>query len=166
MNNKRNELIADYYTTHRDELLAYASSRLGASYLVEDIVQDVFTRLLDSDKMISMTTLPCLVYTVTRNLIADHYRRRRCYEEYEHYLQHSVGTSAPLESVISAQELTERMERSLARLPEKCGQVYRLHIYSGMRVGEISRYLGESYKSVEHRLCTARKHVRQCLMAG
>jgi RNA polymerase sigma-70 factor (ECF subfamily) len=33
-----------------------------------------------------------------------------------------------------------------------------------MKVGEISRRLGEGYKSVEHRLGTARKAVRQALV--
>lgn len=161
-----NTLITTYYAAHRDELLAYVSSRLGGSFLAEDIVQDVFTRLLTSDKMITEVTLPCLVYTMTRNLIADHYRRWHCFEEYEHYLKTTGATRTSMESVISARELTERMERSLARLPEKCGQVYRLHIYGGMKVSEISHHLGESYKSVENRLGIARKFVRQCLKVG
>ena len=44
------QLITNYYITHRDELLAFASSRLGDSRQAEDIVQDVFLRLLSSDR--------------------------------------------------------------------------------------------------------------------
>jgi RNA polymerase sigma-70 factor (ECF subfamily) len=36
-----------------------------------------------------------------------------------------------------------------------------MHIYGGMKVAEISQTLGEGYKSVEHRLGTARKTIRQ-----
>ena len=79
MNNK---LITNYYIVHRDELLAFASSRLGDSRLAEDIVQDVFLRLLSTDKMITEVTLPALVYTITRNLINDYYRRHTTYEQY------------------------------------------------------------------------------------
>jgi RNA polymerase sigma-70 factor (ECF subfamily) len=43
--------------------------------------------------------------------------------------------------------------------------VYRLHIYDGMKVGEISDFLGENYKNVEYRLGTARKAMRQYLRA-
>ena len=57
----------------------------------------------------------------------------------------------------------EQLERGLARLPENCREIYRLHIYDGMKVGEISRELGEGYKSVEHRLGAARKAMRQYL---
>lgn len=68
-----------------------------------------------------------------------------------------------MESVFSAHEIMERMERGLARVPENCREVYRMHIYDGMKVSEISRQLGEGYKSVEYRLGTARKVVRAYL---
>ena len=44
-------LIEKYYMDHRDELLAFVSSRLGGSEESEDVVQNVFLRLLTSKKM-------------------------------------------------------------------------------------------------------------------
>ena len=44
-------LITNYYIAHRDELLAYACSRLGDSCQAEDIVQNVFLRLLTSNDL-------------------------------------------------------------------------------------------------------------------
>lgn len=157
------QLITNYYIAHRDELLAFASSRLGDSRLAEDIVQDVFLRLLSTDKMITEVTLPALVYTITRNLINDYYRRHTNYEQYEHYIKGVCSEVTTSESVFSAFEIMERLERGLVRLPENCREIYRLHIYGGMKVGEISRELGEGYKSVEHRLGTARKVMREYL---
>ena len=156
-------LIETYYTDHRDELLAFVSSRLGGSEESEDIVQNVFLRLLTTDKMITEITLPALVYTITRNLITDYYRRRHTYEAFEHFIKGSSEEDDSMESVFSARELTELLERGLVRVPENCREVYRLHIYGGMKVSEISQAIGEGYKSVEHRLGTARKAVRQYL---
>lgn len=163
MNN--HQLIAAYCTAHRAELLAFVSSRIGDACQAEDVVQDVFLRLLTGNRLISEVTLPSLVYTTARHLITDYWRCKRVREEYEHYLSHAVGTASPAspESVFSARQLTERMERGLARLPEQCREVYRLHIYGGLRVSEISQQLGQGYKSVEHRLGTARKAMRQYL---
>ena len=155
------ELLENYYTAHRDELLTFVSSRLGGSYTAEDLVQDVFTRLMTSNKLMTEVTLPCLVYTVTRHLICDYYRRHNTREEYEHYIMRHESDETSMESVISAHELTERLERGLARIPENCREIYRLHIYGGMKVSEISQHLGEGYKSVEHRLGTARKEMRR-----
>jgi RNA polymerase sigma-70 factor (ECF subfamily) len=100
---------------------------------------------------------------MTRNLISDYYRRRHAYEEFEHFIKGSSDEAESMESVFSATELTELMERGLARIPENCREIYRMHIYGGMKVSEISQTLGEGYKSVEHRLGTARKAVRQYL---
>ena len=154
-------LITEYYISHRDELLAFVSSRIGGSDYAEDIVQNVFLKLLTTDKMISKVTLPSLVYTIARNLITDYYRRHTSYEEYEHYIK-SQGIRSQ-ESVFSVREITERLERGLARLPENCREIYRMHIYGGMKISEISQELGEGYKSVEHRLGFARKAMRQYL---
>lgn len=159
----RQDLISDYYITHRDELLAFVGSRLGNSSEGEDMVQNVFLRLLTSDKMISEVTLPALVYTMIRHLMADYFRRRIVSEHYEHYIKKVCSEEISMESVFSAREITEQLERGLARLPENCREVYRLHIYGGMKVSEISQELGEGYKSVEHRLGTARKTMRQFL---
>ena len=113
--------------------------------------------------MITEITLPALVYTITRNLITDYYRRRHTYEAFEHFIKGSSEEDDSMESVFSARELTELLERGLVRVPENCREVYRLHIYGGMKVSEISQAIGEGYKSVEHRLGTARKAVRQYL---
>ena len=156
-------LIETYYRDHRDELLAFVSSRLGGAVEAEDIVQNVFVRLLTTDKMITEITLPALTYTIARNLISDYYRRRNTYEEFEHYIKRSFDDYSSMESVISAKELTELLERGLARVPENCREIYRMHIYGGMKVGEISQTLGEGYKSVEHRLGAARKALRSFL---
>ena len=155
--------LTNYYVTHRDELLAYVSSRLGNSVEAEDLVQNVFLRLLTSDKMITDITLPALVYTIARNLIADYYRRRTHFEVYEHYLKNTDSIYESAESILSIRDITEQLERGLARVPENCREIYRLHVYGGMKVAEISEHLGEGYKSVEHRLGTARKLVRQRL---
>lgn len=156
-------LITNYYIAHRDELLAYAVSRLGDCCLAEDIVQNVFLRLLTSDKVISAVTLPALVFAMTRNQVYDYFRHHTAVEQYEHYIKGVCSELTTDESILSAREVMEQLERGLARLPENCREIYRLHIYDGMKVGEISRELGEGYKSVEHRLGAARKAIRQYL---
>ena len=156
-------LITNYYIAHRDELLAYAVSRLGDCCLAEDIVQNVFLRLLTSDKVISAVTLPALVFAMTRNQVYDYFRHHTAVEQYEHYIKGVCSELTTDESILSAREVMEQLERGLARVPENCREIYRLHIYDGMKVGEISRELGEGYKSVEHRLGAARKAMRQYL---
>lgn len=164
MNKK--SLISNYYSSHRAELLAYASARLGDSDEAEDIVQNTFFRILTTNKMLTEQTLPALVFTVCRNLVNDHFRRRAFRYEYEHYIQNTCTGNFSMESVFFAADIIEQMERGLARIPENCRTIYRMHILGGMRVSEISAETGENYKTVENRLGLARREMRHYLRAA
>ena len=159
MNN--HQLISNYYAQHRGEIVDFIAMRLTDADEAEDMVQDLFLRLLRGHQLITPVTLPCLVYTMARHSIADYYRRRRVREEFEHYLIKNTDSIGEIESIISARMLMERMERTLARLPEACGRIYRLHIYDGLKVSDIAQQLALPYKQVENRLGQARKAVRQ-----
>lgn len=161
MNNR--ELIERYYRHHRDELLAYVSSRLGGSDFAEDIVQDAFLRLLSIREPVIEATLPNLAFTFCRRLVIDWYRRRTLHADVKHELQRTTVGTASAESVLSVRDITERLERGLARLPEECRELYRLHIYDGMKTSDISQLTGENYRTVEYRLGLARKHIRNYL---
>ena len=157
------ELLADYYSQHRDEIVGFVAVRVGDADVAQDVVQDVFFRLLCSGRLISPTTLPALVFTMVRNAVTDWFRRRRIREEYEHYIIGTGDDSDSMESVISVRELMERMERTLARLAPECREVYRLHIYGGMQVSQIAEETHQPYRAVEYRLGQARREVRRQL---
>lgn len=154
------DYISNYYQQHRGEMVDFIAVRITDVDEAQDMVQDIFLRLLDSNRLITQQTLPALVYTMARHAVADYFRRRRVFEEYECYLKtnDSIGE---MESVISARLLTERMEQSMARLSTSCARIYRLHIYDGMKVAEIAQELALPYKQVENRLGQARRIVRQ-----
>ncbi len=156
------QLISNYYAQHRDELVTFIAVRIADATEAQDLVQDLFLRLLRGHQLITPQTLPNLIYTMARHSVTDYFRHRRVMEEYEHYIKRGDSTEE-MESVISARQLMERMERTLARLPEACGNIYRLHIYDGLKVSDIAQQLTLPYKQVENRLGQARKHVRQQL---
>ena len=161
----KNKLISDYYTPHRAELLAYASSRLGDKDEAEDLVQNTFMRLLTTDKMLTEQTLPALVFTICRNLVSDHFRRCAFRHEYEHHIKGTGDDISSMESVFFAADIVEQMERGLARIPADSRDIYRMHILGGMRVSEISEQTGQKYKTVENRLGLARRQMRNYLRA-
>ena len=162
-----NQLLSNYYSMHRDELVSFIAVRTVDAIEAEDIVQDIFLRLLRGQHLITPQTLPSLLHTMARHAVCDYYRRRHVHLEYEHYIQTSdfscQTSDDSVESVFSAQQLMERMEHSLARLPKACCEIYRLHIYDGMKVSDIAQELSLPYKQVENRLGQARKAVRQQL---
>ena len=148
-------IIADYYTNHYDELKKFVISRLQVVDEAEDILQ--------SDQMISPVTLPCLVYTMARNKIVDYWRCRQQYEKYEHFIRKGSWinrSSEGVESVFSAREVNEILERGIAQLTESQRSVYRLNLYEDMPVRQIAVTLNLKYKQAEKKLGVARKKVR------
>lgn len=155
---------------HRDELISFIAVRIHDVYEAEDMVQDIFLRLLRDKHTAFLSPLTSdlspLIYTMALHAVSDYYRRAHVYEEYEHFIKTSdirLQTSDDTESIFSAQQIMERMERSLARLPKACCEIYHLHIYEGMKVSAIAKELSLPYKQVENRLGQARKAVRQQL---
>lgn len=127
--------IAEYYSAHREEMCAFAAKRLKFAYEAEDIVHNVFLRLLTIDKMISPVTLPCLVYTMMRNLIFDNWRHHKSIDEYEHVLAVTERVDRQdAASVFSASELNSLLERGIARLSDRQREVYRMNVIDGMKV--------------------------------
>lgn len=155
-----NEIIARYYAGHVDELRAFFMARTANKELSEDMAQDVFVRLLGYEKMITELTLPSLTYTVARRMLTDYFRH--CQAMRRHTL---ISTAECFDSndphkACSANELAGILERGIASLPEQCRQLYRMHIYDGMKVSRIAELTQINYKTVESRLGIARSEVR------
>lgn len=162
----KHSIIAEYYTECYDELKAFVASRLPGeedAEQAEDIVQNVFVRLLKMDRMITRITLPCLVYTIARNLIYDYLRRRHCMEKYEYVVRTSSWQNKcvdDVDTIYSVLEIQKILENGIAQLSEKQSNVYRLDL-EGMKVKDIALQLNIKYKNAEHCLGDARKVVRR-----
>jgi RNA polymerase sigma-70 factor (ECF subfamily) len=153
------DIISDFYASHRDRLVGFATRYLNNRQEAEDIVQDAFLRLLRCDKMISEVTLPGLAHAVVKRLVYDLLRHRQAVAQHEHYLK-STGTAVEPTFVYEAREMMEIMEKGEARLTRQQRIIYRMNVDEGMKVAEISTRLQMKYKSVEYNLGTARKQMR------
>ena len=65
MNN--NQLISNYYSEHRDEIINFIAVRIMDATEAEDIVQDIFLRLLRGHHLMTPETLPAYIYTMSRH---------------------------------------------------------------------------------------------------
>lgn len=155
-----NQAITEYYIAHRSTIMDWATRRGIDADEAQDLVQDVFMRLLRTDKMISAITLPALAYQTFCHLLYDRWRHLKCMERHEHYLA-GQPTSEDGLSVISAHETNLLLEKSLARLDEHSCRILRMNIEDGKKVSEIAQELSMKYKTAENKLYLARKEVRQ-----
>lgn len=153
-------VISEYYAEHVNELRIFVESRIKDHDEAEDVVQNIFLKLLTAGNVLTPNTLASLVYTMARNMIFDYYRHRKSVEEYISFAGKDSRYSNSAQSVYSATEIHELLERGIATLKESQRHIYRMNVYDGLAVSDISKTLNMNYKTVESKLGLARKEMR------
>ena len=162
--NNQGQIIANFYTVYQAELVNFAISRLGNREESEDLVQDVFIKMMSFEGMINKETIKSFAFTIAANKIKDHLRRRifrHKMEEnakYEMELQHSH-----VERVAEYHDTLRMVNDSMARLSPACAKVYRMSLFEDMATGDIAQEMNVTKRTVESQLFISRKQVRAML---
>lgn len=165
-------IIEKFYRAQHDQLVNYVAKRLMSSpggheisQEAEDIVHDMFVRLLRCQAIIE-TTLPAMALQTLNRLLTDHWRHLRCVERHETVVRRSGGeTSGEIFSMISARYMNELLERRIASFDITSARILHLRLHSGLSTNEIAETLGLNYKAVENRLYASRKRLKR-MVAG
>ena len=158
MNN--NEILSDYYQKNIAEMRGFAKKMVKNDFVAEYIVQDCFVRMLNIKEFIIERSLPALVHKTLRNMCFDYlrccsYRQQAC--QGLAYIQSSWHD---MESEIYAHDLSEKLERGISTMSKRNQIIYRMSIYEGKKVADITKTLGISYKATENCLGRARAEMR------
>ena len=158
------QMIANFYTDYRAELVNYTNIRLGNREESEDLVQDVFYKMMTIDGFINEVTLKSFAFTITANKIKDVLRRRifrhqmEESKKYESQLQH---TSA--ERMAEYHDVVRLINTNMEKLSPACAKVYRMSLFDDMSVGDICQELQVSKRTIESQLFTSRKKMREMM---
>lgn len=155
-------LTASAYTAHRDELLRFATSRLGNPQEAEDLVQDAFLSLMDYEGLINEATVKSFVFTITANKVRDALRRRIFRRNAESHKQHELErTYASAEQTAEYHEVVGMLRQGIRRLSPACARVYTMSLFEDKAAADIAGQLHVSKRTVEAQLFTSRKAIRQ-----
>lgn len=146
------EYIGHVVTQYSQLLLRIAFTRVKSTHDAEDVVQEVFLKLI--------TKQPCFrneehekawLIRATINLTCD-------------MLKSSFRQSVPLdESILSSQEEPNQLLSAVRSLPEKYSTVLHLYTYEGYSIKEIAQILALPAATVGTRLSRARKQLKRIL---
>ncbi len=159
---KHRQLIADAYLNYRKQVITYLYNRIGSKEDAEDLSQDVFLQLLDYEKMICGETLPCFIFTITRNLLFSYLRRYQKQQEVNTYLfDTTVTRTNDAEEQVIADDLKASEMHCVSRLPAQRRKIYVMSRFGERSVNDISERLRLSKRTVENHLRMGRKEVRE-----
>lgn len=160
------QMIADFYKENQEKLVNFAVARLGNWQEAEDLVQDVFVKLMTYDGIINETTVRSFIFTITNHEIMNILRRRACRHKVEESVMYEQELQcSAVERVVEYHDTLRLVNRCVEQLTPSCAKVYRMTLFDGKCAGEIAKELNVSKRTVESQLLTSRKKIRMMLQA-
>ena len=155
-----NEAVLRLFDTYADDAFRLAYSYLGSRPDAEDVVQDVFVKLIRSDITITKGKEKSYILTMTANKCRDFLKSA------------DVVFKAPFDDAIEVgsdieidEEDTEMYE-GVAELPDKLRVAIHLHYYEGYSLNEIAKILDIAPSAVSMRLTRAKEILRKKFTGG
>lgn len=160
------QMIADFYKEYQEKLVNFAVARLGNWQEAEDLVQDVFVKLMTYEGIINETTFRSFIFTITNHEIMNILRRRACRHKVEENVMYEQELQcSAVERVVEYHDALRLVNRCVEQLTPSCAKVYRMTLFDGKCAGDIAKELNVSKRTVESQLLTSRKKVRMMLQA-
>lgn len=158
------DIIAVLYRRHRADLCRRAQSYVGSRDAAEDIVHEVFRRIVECANRIHSRLNSGYLHRAVRNEALHWIERRRVRLEWRTYVQHAMPFTAPT----PADELRDRdrarvLSWAMKGLPPRGRQAFLLVYAEGRSYAEAAKSMGISPETLKVHLRRARRALRERL---
>ena len=144
---------ADVFARHHRAIYRYMLKMTGKRELAEDLTQDVYLRVVRlRDNGCPIGNERAWMFTIARNLLTDHYRRRS--------RDMTVENHAAEPAKEAGQTLIYGLNQALARLAEADREMFVLKELGGLSYQEIGRVCDCTVEAVRSRLHRTRLALR------
>ncbi|TDQ08658.1 RNA polymerase sigma factor [Pedobacter metabolipauper] len=157
--------FAEIYNRYAERLTGFASSKLYNLDDARDIIHDVFVRLWEERKQLTINrNLEAYLFTIVRYRIVDKIRKNITREDYmEMVLALQTSPGSDVEQQIAAKELKQQIDGALDKLSPRVKEIYHLSREENLSISEIAVKLDLSEQTVKNQLTFALKHLRTSL---
>ena len=156
--------LGELFDRYHLPLFDFLSRTTGDRAAAEDLVQDVFVRVLKyRDSYRDEGCFEAWLYRIARNARDDHFKRRRLPEAVG---LHEIDPPAPApgpQQQLEARRDGERVRRALSQLPEEKRELLVLAKYRGLKYERIAAILDIEVGAVKVRVHRAVKDLRAIL---
>jgi RNA polymerase sigma-70 factor (ECF subfamily) len=144
-------------------LVRYAKTLIKDHDTAEEIVQDLFFRLWqDKEKINIESSLNGYLFRSVHNRCLHHIEHIKVVERHAEEVSYDQPQLQESPSdILNYKELQEKVARILERLPERCGKIFTMNRFEGLKYTEIAEKLSVSVKTVEANMGRALKEFRR-----
>jgi len=150
--NSGNENFRQHYLTYYAALCYFAKRIVGSAEEAEDVVEDVFLKLYQSNKTFTPDdSISAYLYSATRNESLTHLKRtnRSMERQFQYNSTLPENELSPVNSMIESEVLRSVMQE-IRNLPGKSGKVIELSYLDGLKNAEIAELLDISEQTVKN----------------
>jgi len=160
----RDEVFATLSRRFRIPLVRFFEKRIGRHSEIEDLVQEVFMRLADGERIGSIAHLEAYLFKTAANLLRDRQRRLAArssdsHEPYEEDLHGNADETLTPERALSGAQAIQQLVTALHELPERTRNVWVLYHLEDLPHASIARQLGIAISTIEKHLGRANAHL-------
>ena len=160
--------IADLVHTYSPLLFRVANSILRSPAEAEDVVQDLFVRVLERvqrrrEALDNILDMRVWLVRIAWNLALTRRRRIRPDQMDDLFAQSLVGKSLPADQAVAEAQRIKAVLREMERLPKAEHHVLLLSAVEELGTAEIAAVLGKSESAVRALLFRARTRLRERL---
>jgi len=144
-------------------LVRYARTLIKDQDTAEEIVQDLFFRLWkDKEKIKIESSLNGYLFRSVHNKCLHYIEHNKVVMRHAEKAGQGMAESPQNPSdILHYKELQARIARILDRLPERCGRIFYMNRFEGLKYSEIAEKLSVSIKTVEANMGKALKEFRK-----
>ena len=154
------KLFKEYYPL----LCHYALRFVKDSDQAEEIVQELFCQLWENRKELKIhTSLKAYLYKSTYFNSLQVLRKRGIKNQYVDYVKNHKSEQSQPNNLVEENEIYNIIQRTLIKLPSRCGQIFKMSRFEGLKYQEIADQLSISVKTVEANMGKALKAFRKNL---
>jgi RNA polymerase sigma-70 factor (ECF subfamily) len=144
-------------------LVRYAKTLIKDHDTAEEVVQDLFFRLWqDREKLKIESSLNGYLFRSVHNRCLHYIEHLKVVERHAAEMKlEQHDTQENPSDILHYKELQMRVARIMARLPERCGRIFYMSRFEGLKYAEIADRLSVSIKTVEANMGKALKEFRK-----
>ena len=159
------EAFEKIYYSYVERVYYFAFRYIKNAEDTEEIVQEVFTRIWESRRNINVEmSFSGYILTTTKNTIFNEHRKKVNHQAYCSYvITYLQKNMQNVEDEIIYNDLMDLLHRTIAELPPKRQEIFKLSRFQGLPYKEISERLSISEKTIETHMRLALRDIKNVI---
>lgn len=144
-------------------LVGFANAYIKNHDAAEDIVQEVFVKIWNERKKLTIKNIKTYLYTAVKNQCLNFLKHKKVEKNYLVSANNTHVDENTIETELNFNELKNAYEEAIQNLPEKCRIVICMNRFDDLSYVEIAEILDLSVNTIETHMKRALRSIRKAL---